>query len=198
MNLICRHIREIAEVTVSFVVSVCLSTWNNSAPSGQMYMKFDISLFFKKNTVDHFHVIFMNIAVIRFDSHIYIYLIGKKHTKTVCFYLHFECPWSHYQLVPAIFMPFTAAGVTVCFLLSVSQSVSNPSTGIYEIVCTFQCHSQSYGTVPLITAFLYVAVLNKISSSSCNRCHFMYFVICKLITLSRTLLDIIPLFQNCV
>jgi hypothetical protein len=65
-------------------------------------------------------------------------------------------------------------------LPSASQSVNDTSTGICEIVCTFQCHSKSYGTVPLTTAFLYVADLKKISNSSCNRGNFMYFVICKI------------------
>jgi len=30
-----------------FVMSVCLSTWNNSAPTGRIFMKFDIRIFFE-------------------------------------------------------------------------------------------------------------------------------------------------------
>ena len=33
--------------TVSFVTSVCPSAWNNSAPTAQIFMKFDISIFFE-------------------------------------------------------------------------------------------------------------------------------------------------------
>jgi hypothetical protein len=34
-------------VTISFVLSVCPSTWNNLAATGQIFMKFDIKLFWK-------------------------------------------------------------------------------------------------------------------------------------------------------
>jgi hypothetical protein len=30
--------------TISFIMSVCLSAWNNSAPTGQIFMKFDYFL----------------------------------------------------------------------------------------------------------------------------------------------------------
>ena len=33
--------------TVSFVMSVGLSAWNNSAPTGRIFMKFDTSIFSK-------------------------------------------------------------------------------------------------------------------------------------------------------
>lgn len=59
------------------------------------------------------------------------------------------------------------------------QSVGDPSTGKYEVICTFQCHSQSYGGVCLTTASLYMAVLDKICTSSFNQDHFMYFIIFK-------------------
>ena len=42
--LIFRHFRKI---TKSFVLSVCLSSWNNSAPTGRIFMKLDVSEFFE-------------------------------------------------------------------------------------------------------------------------------------------------------
>ena len=57
-------------------------------------------------------------------------------------------------------------GCRICQFACFCQSVGDPSTGVYELICTFQRHSLSYGSVPLTTAFLYVDVLNKISSSS--------------------------------
>ena len=36
------------KVTVSFVMAVCLPAWNNSAPTGWIFIKFDIWVFFKK------------------------------------------------------------------------------------------------------------------------------------------------------
>jgi hypothetical protein len=35
------------KATISFVMSVCPSVWNNSAPTGQISMKFDIWVFFE-------------------------------------------------------------------------------------------------------------------------------------------------------
>jgi len=35
------------KAAVSFAMSVPPSVWNNSAPTGRVYMKFDISIFFK-------------------------------------------------------------------------------------------------------------------------------------------------------
>jgi hypothetical protein len=103
-----------------------------------------------------------------------------KHTKTVWFYLHFKCPWSHYQLFSVILMLFTALLLQDWVSAFFWKSVGDSSTGMYEIVCTFQWHSQSYGSVPLTTAFLYVAVLNKISSCSFNQVPCMYFGIYKI------------------
>ena len=37
------------ETTVSFVMSVCPSTWNNWAQIERVFMKFDISVFFFEN-----------------------------------------------------------------------------------------------------------------------------------------------------
>jgi hypothetical protein len=31
-----------ARVTIGFIMSVCLSTWNNLAPTGQIFKKFDV------------------------------------------------------------------------------------------------------------------------------------------------------------
>ena len=46
-----RLVREIVTATVSFVMPVCPSahpsTWNNSAPTKRIFVKFDISLFFE-------------------------------------------------------------------------------------------------------------------------------------------------------
>jgi len=43
------RVREIAKVTVSFVMPVCSSahpsTWNDSAPTKRIFLKFDISIF---------------------------------------------------------------------------------------------------------------------------------------------------------
>jgi hypothetical protein len=47
--LICRRVRKIAK-SDSFVTSVCPSAWNNSAPTGRIFMKFDIWEFFEKST----------------------------------------------------------------------------------------------------------------------------------------------------
>jgi hypothetical protein len=95
------------------------------------------------------------------------------------------------------FHAFYCCRSDICFLLS----VSDPSTGICETVCTFQCHSQSYGTVPLTTTFFYVAFFNKISSSSCNWGHFMYFVICKIDHIEQNISQYFPhipeLCSNC-
>ena len=35
------------KVTISFVMSVCPSAWNNTVPSGRVVMKFYASVFFK-------------------------------------------------------------------------------------------------------------------------------------------------------
>jgi len=43
-----KRVRKIAEVTVSFVVSVCPSAWNYSAPTGWIFMKFYNLMFFEK------------------------------------------------------------------------------------------------------------------------------------------------------
>jgi hypothetical protein len=40
-----KRIPKIAKVTINFVVSVRPSTWNNSAPTGRIFMKFDMSGF---------------------------------------------------------------------------------------------------------------------------------------------------------
>jgi len=34
--------KELRKETISFVMSVRLSTWNNSAPTGWIFMKFDM------------------------------------------------------------------------------------------------------------------------------------------------------------
>ena len=33
--------------TISFVMSVCLSAWNNSAPTGRSFTTFDVRVFFE-------------------------------------------------------------------------------------------------------------------------------------------------------
>ena len=45
-----------------------------------------------------------------------VYLIGRKYTKTIWFYLHSKCACSHYLLFSAVFMFFTALLLFVCFL----------------------------------------------------------------------------------
>ena len=44
------------KATISFVMSVCLSAWNNMAPTGRIFMKFDIGAFSENlSTVLKFH-----------------------------------------------------------------------------------------------------------------------------------------------
>ena len=42
---------KLQKVTISFVITACMpvhpTAWNNSAPTGQIFMKFDISIFLK-------------------------------------------------------------------------------------------------------------------------------------------------------
>jgi len=37
---------KLRKTTVSFIMSVRLTAWNNSAPTGRIFMKFDIGAFF--------------------------------------------------------------------------------------------------------------------------------------------------------
>ena len=50
-----RRVRKIAKMPLlaSSGQSVCLSAWNNSAPTGQIFMKFDIEVLFEKNCLEH-------------------------------------------------------------------------------------------------------------------------------------------------
>jgi hypothetical protein len=45
-----KRVRKFAEATISFVVSVRSFAWNNSPPTGQIFMKFDIWLFFENRS----------------------------------------------------------------------------------------------------------------------------------------------------
>ena len=49
-TMVFRHVHKIAKATISFVMSaflsVCPSDWNNSAPTGQICIRFDIWVFF--------------------------------------------------------------------------------------------------------------------------------------------------------
>ena len=194
MNWISRRICEIAEVTVSFVMSVCLSTWNNSAPSGEIYMKFDISLFFKKNIDDHFHGIFMNIAVIRFDSHICIWLERSIQKQSAL-----SAFWIFLESLPTGFSNFHAFYCcrSDSLLPSVSQSViqlleyvklSAPSNVTANLMA-LSLWQEHFCMLLFWTKSLVLHVMGVIS------CILLF---AKLITLSRTLLDIIPVLQNCV
>jgi hypothetical protein len=40
---------ELREATISFVVSVRPSAWNNSAPTGRIFLREDIPVFFEKS-----------------------------------------------------------------------------------------------------------------------------------------------------
>ena len=42
-------VAKLQKATISFVTSVCLSEWNNSAPTGRIMMKLDILEFFFEN-----------------------------------------------------------------------------------------------------------------------------------------------------
>ena len=39
---------KLRKVAISFVMSVCLSALNNSAPTARIFMKFDVGVFFAK------------------------------------------------------------------------------------------------------------------------------------------------------
>jgi hypothetical protein len=50
--IIFRRVRKIAKSDYSLrhvCLSVCLSAWNNSAPTGRIFMEFDIWVFFEKS-----------------------------------------------------------------------------------------------------------------------------------------------------
>jgi hypothetical protein len=42
-----RYLHKIVKATFDFILSVYPSTWNNSAPTGQIFMKFDFEYFLK-------------------------------------------------------------------------------------------------------------------------------------------------------
>jgi len=46
-GLLKRGNAKLRKVTISFIISVCLSPWNNSTPTGQLFMKFDFIIFLK-------------------------------------------------------------------------------------------------------------------------------------------------------
>jgi len=47
MKVVLGHFAKLRKATISFVISVCLSAWNNSTPAGQIFLKFDIKYFLK-------------------------------------------------------------------------------------------------------------------------------------------------------
>jgi hypothetical protein len=48
LSFLFKRVRKIAKkATISFVISVRLSTWNNLVPNGQFFIKFDIWVFLK-------------------------------------------------------------------------------------------------------------------------------------------------------
>ena len=46
-----RRVRNYEKAAVTFFISVSPATWNNSAATGQTFMKFDISLFFEAEKI---------------------------------------------------------------------------------------------------------------------------------------------------
>jgi len=46
-QIIIRHAHEIAKQGSSFVMPVCQSAWNSSPPTGRVFMKFGILIFFE-------------------------------------------------------------------------------------------------------------------------------------------------------
>jgi hypothetical protein len=38
---------KLQKVSINFVMLLCLSAWNNSVPTGWLFMKFDIRVFFE-------------------------------------------------------------------------------------------------------------------------------------------------------
>jgi len=46
-QIILRHAHEIVERDFSFVMPVCHSAWNSSSPTGWVFVKFDILIFFE-------------------------------------------------------------------------------------------------------------------------------------------------------
>jgi len=47
LNLLCAFAKECISFVMPVRLSVRLSTWNNSAPNGRIFMKFDIGGFFE-------------------------------------------------------------------------------------------------------------------------------------------------------
>jgi hypothetical protein len=45
---ILRHFHKIVQVAFNYIMSVSLSAWNNWAPTGQIFMKYDIRVYFFK------------------------------------------------------------------------------------------------------------------------------------------------------
>ena len=41
------HSQNLRKATISFVLSVCLSAWNNSAPAGRIFTEFVVLVFFE-------------------------------------------------------------------------------------------------------------------------------------------------------
>jgi hypothetical protein len=38
---------KLQKAVISIIMSICLTAWNNSAPTGPIFMKFDILVFFE-------------------------------------------------------------------------------------------------------------------------------------------------------
>ena len=67
VGLLVDEFSKLRKATVSFIRSVCLFAWNNSAPTGGIYMKFDIWVFFR-NLLRKFKVDY-NLTSITGTSH---------------------------------------------------------------------------------------------------------------------------------
>jgi len=148
-----------------------------------------------KNTVDHLNGIFVSIARIRFDSHVFHWKEAYKKSGYICIL-------NVLVVITYCFQQFASFSLLqycmVCQSAFFCQTIGNPRTGMYKVICTFQCHSWSHGSVPLTSASLCMAVLNKICSSSFNHDHFVYFIILKTDHNEQNTSCYFPLFQNCV
>ena len=63
---------KLRKATISFVMSLCLSTWN-SAPTGQIFMKFDIIVFFEYLTENFkLHYDRTRMTVLQLTTHVHL------------------------------------------------------------------------------------------------------------------------------
>jgi len=76
--IICRRVRKLQKkATISFVMSVRPSTWNNSGPNGRIYMKLDIWIFFENllgKIMLHYNLTTITVLYMQTDIRFWTYL----------------------------------------------------------------------------------------------------------------------------